>query len=338
MIKKLFFSAALLAPGLAYGGNPTADLSVKIVPPTSAACGTVPADVATVGFTTVALCNDFTTAIPNAVGTGLPSNWLNCDGTQAPVAGNVWHLWALAGGGTTIDCATQIVQATDTNGGGGLALKVALSAAQLSTTNGYANLTSLATIPWPNYTGWNNTNSWAHGYFEWTWRTEWDGGQGYGVTANNLAFWSDHLNALPRWEPDWFETIYGCCDTGLVGHGSDATLPQMRYNIDQSVYHTLGVLYTGNSSDANGALCTYIDGKFQACMTGVYAGGVSDSSVRSTLQIWNAIECNAGFGDVTCQTPPHFSYVNLWIKSIRVLTCSGGPSGDACLTPTIFTR
>src|SRR6516225_7800474 len=150
MIKKLFFSAALLAPGLAYGGNPTADLSVKIVPPTSAACGTVPADVATVGFTTVALCNDFTTAIPNAVGTGLPSNWLNCDGTQAPVAGNVWHLWALAGGGTTIDCATQIVQATDTNGGGGLALKVALSAAQLSTTNGYANLTSLATIPWPN--------------------------------------------------------------------------------------------------------------------------------------------------------------------------------------------
>ena len=33
MIKKLFFVAALLAPNLAYAGNPSTDLSVQVVPP-----------------------------------------------------------------------------------------------------------------------------------------------------------------------------------------------------------------------------------------------------------------------------------------------------------------
>jgi O-glycosyl hydrolase len=32
MVRKLFFTAALLLPGLAYGGNPSADLSVQVVP------------------------------------------------------------------------------------------------------------------------------------------------------------------------------------------------------------------------------------------------------------------------------------------------------------------
>jgi hypothetical protein len=32
MIKKLFFIAALLSPGLAYTSNPSVDLSIKVVP------------------------------------------------------------------------------------------------------------------------------------------------------------------------------------------------------------------------------------------------------------------------------------------------------------------
>jgi hypothetical protein len=43
MIKKLFFLAALMAPGLALGANPTADLSVQVVPagpPVGTNCGT----------------------------------------------------------------------------------------------------------------------------------------------------------------------------------------------------------------------------------------------------------------------------------------------------------
>src|SRR5690349_20905051 len=32
MLRKLFFTAALLLPGLAYGGNPSADLSVQVAP------------------------------------------------------------------------------------------------------------------------------------------------------------------------------------------------------------------------------------------------------------------------------------------------------------------
>src|SRR5215831_15560422 len=32
MVRELFYTAALLVPGLAYAGNPSADLSVQIVP------------------------------------------------------------------------------------------------------------------------------------------------------------------------------------------------------------------------------------------------------------------------------------------------------------------
>jgi hypothetical protein len=38
MIKQLFFTAALLVPGLTYGGNPSADLSVQVVPSATGSC------------------------------------------------------------------------------------------------------------------------------------------------------------------------------------------------------------------------------------------------------------------------------------------------------------
>jgi hypothetical protein len=38
MIKQLFSTAALLVPGLAYGGNSSADLSVQVVPSPTRAC------------------------------------------------------------------------------------------------------------------------------------------------------------------------------------------------------------------------------------------------------------------------------------------------------------
>jgi hypothetical protein len=38
MIRQLFSTAELLVPGLAYGGNPSADLSVQVVPSPTRAC------------------------------------------------------------------------------------------------------------------------------------------------------------------------------------------------------------------------------------------------------------------------------------------------------------
>jgi hypothetical protein len=68
MIKALFFTAALLVPSLAYSANPSGDLSVQVVPPSSngIACdigpnykGTIPNPAAAMGFTTC-LNFDFT--------------------------------------------------------------------------------------------------------------------------------------------------------------------------------------------------------------------------------------------------------------------------------------
>src|ERR1700730_16567866 len=71
MIKKLFFMAALLAPGLAYGGNPSADLTGQIVPAGSGP--PVPAPAAAAGFTTLAGNFDFSQPLY-----ATQSNWLDC--------------------------------------------------------------------------------------------------------------------------------------------------------------------------------------------------------------------------------------------------------------------
>jgi hypothetical protein len=57
MIKKLFFITALLVPGLAYAGSPSADLSVQVVPAESNPAAPTPAAAA--GFTTLAANFDF---------------------------------------------------------------------------------------------------------------------------------------------------------------------------------------------------------------------------------------------------------------------------------------
>jgi hypothetical protein len=95
MLKNVFFLAALLAPGLAYGGNPSADLSVQVTPggTTSTQCpSTAPAEAVHVGFTAMVLCNDFTQPLPNSAGTTTDPNYWGCvgHGTGGVLNGQVW--------------------------------------------------------------------------------------------------------------------------------------------------------------------------------------------------------------------------------------------------------
>jgi hypothetical protein len=53
MIKRVFITAALLVPSLAYSANPSANLTVQVDP-------AVPAEAAAAGFTTLAANYDFT--------------------------------------------------------------------------------------------------------------------------------------------------------------------------------------------------------------------------------------------------------------------------------------
>ena len=89
MIKKLLFTAALLVPGLAFGQNPSADLSVQVVPgtPSGIACaigpnymGTVPPGAAAAGFNTCAANIDFTNPALASL-----SSWLDAAGAATPL-------------------------------------------------------------------------------------------------------------------------------------------------------------------------------------------------------------------------------------------------------------
>jgi len=108
MMKNLLFTAALLVPGLAYGQNPSADLSVQVAPPSAGvACdygpnttlptGTAGTDLAASGFTHCVLNADFTDNSGATGGSGWvmnnPNTWLNqCKGTTS--WGLFWLMWS----------------------------------------------------------------------------------------------------------------------------------------------------------------------------------------------------------------------------------------------------
>jgi hypothetical protein len=94
MIKKLFVLAVLLLPSLAYGGNPSANLSVQVVPAASVgvACGigpnytgSIPAPAQMAGLTTCAANYDFTDSSYSTL-----TNWLDCS-TYGTGTGQ-WHI------------------------------------------------------------------------------------------------------------------------------------------------------------------------------------------------------------------------------------------------------
>jgi len=84
MIKKLFFIAVTLAPCLAYGADPTTNLSVQVVPPGTGL--TAPPQAAAQGFTTNMINADFTTGST----TGQTSVCLTCQ-PYSEVPGYQWY-------------------------------------------------------------------------------------------------------------------------------------------------------------------------------------------------------------------------------------------------------
>src|SRR5690348_16001070 len=99
MIKKLSFMAALWLPGLAYAGNPSADLSVQIVP------APPPAPAVAAGFTTLTLNADFSTPFY-----ANKANWLDCGGATSPQWYKQWV--AFGSNGVAAPCSA-ILQETD---------------------------------------------------------------------------------------------------------------------------------------------------------------------------------------------------------------------------------
>ena len=126
MIKQLLLTAALLAPGLAYAGTPSATLSGQIVAASNTACdqgpnvASIPAPAVAAGFTTCALNADFTTNTTDANGINYAntSTWIAECG--APARAYNFHVaWFLNNttlGGTS-SCARATILADPLGGG-----------------------------------------------------------------------------------------------------------------------------------------------------------------------------------------------------------------------------
>jgi hypothetical protein len=332
MIKKLFFTTALLVPGLAYGGNPSADLSVQVVPAGKAGtCGTIigqaATDSAAAGFNTCALYNDFTTAIPNTVGTGLPSNWLNC--TSGIDTGAVWN----ANSSYNIPCSaqSQVVDPVYGNQALDLHLNRSWLAGQGQQ---YGNFAQITSAPWDTDTTNPNAHSWSNGYFEITYRQDADN---FKFPGSQQAFWSwgqccgtGNTFVEQDFFEDWntggahMDIAWDWWGTGTFGNGTPYS------SHDARTYHTFGALITGNYN--NFAVCNYYDGTRIGCYNQSYQSG-QDGTQRRKVWVQNGAQCPTQFGDISC-VGASFNDSHMYIKSIRVVTCAAEPAGGSCLGNT----
>jgi hypothetical protein len=343
MFKNVLLAGALLVPVLAYGGSPSTDLSVQIVPavsttppppsptppppPTSGSCGAAPvgaaaSDVTAAGFTTCALYSDWTYGIPNSVGTGLPSNWLDCSETSGTTPNADWT-WGQAffNYDGTAPCSITggnsiISEATD--GNGNPALHVQLTQAQLATFGGWL----LSMGPYnPTASSASTPASWDYPlgvYIEYTMK---DSGTNINGYSNEMAFWTvSNSNygsgCLPSpgntIELDFNESItpsyatyYMHCPTGGTTIGGNS------YGFTISNYTTYGYLIT-NDGNNNLATCVYINGTRQFC----YSATTPDSqgAIYGRMSPWFYASFSCGSSCTGTE--------DTWIKYIKVYTCS----------------
>ena len=281
-------------------------------------CGPAPgtdaaADAAAAGFNTCALGNDFTTPIPNTVGTGLPVNWLDCaaDGSTS----FVWY-WGFIGPTSQVtvpSCSGHVAWNVQDPIYTNLALQLTLSDSDVST---YGNpASSMQTLNQSRSNPVPGPGEFGYAYYEWTFRDDSD------VDVNN-AFWTwtspsagvlagqsqsvaelDFTENLGLNRSDAAINLWG---PGGVNKGfhtvvSNAGLPD-------TSYHTWGALFTGDGGN-NFSLCSYLDGVRQACAPWSYTA-TGENLQRRFLIAW--IQHNGG----TIGT------VHQYIKSFKVLTCA----------------
>lgn len=295
MIKKLFLTAVLLAPALAYGGNPSVDLSIQIVP---AAAPSVPAAAQAAGFTTLAANYDFTQT--------LPSNWLGC----VPDDGQT-HQWYQQGQGNPPPC--DVAQVYDAVAGSNV-LDIPFKASYGSTY--FQNIQTSST----DYT---RATTFPNAYWEIVYRTQTSPSvpaPAYEVNGGvtTLFEWFFPGNSSPSGvEQDTVEEwlFYPSSPTdGLLdwntGASNSAQVFSGRRTFDPTQYHTWAARITSDGTTI--AQCSYLDGTQIGCGKINYSTG-SEATQRHYATIFAGIGCNFG--------QPNYGCVNRPITS--VYNCSG---------------
>jgi hypothetical protein len=293
--------------------------------------GQAAADVAAAGFNTCALYSDWTTQIPNNVGSGLPSNWLNdnkagWDGVSRwycgqgfvnddtfvcnmfsqvtdPVFGNL-ALRVRAGGNTprSLSFATVAYNNSPPYGLGTFPDGAYYEMRFRYSTSDIMNLYAMGL--WGNPVDWLGCpTSSSKGFLE---EDFYQLGVGVGGDAVSPSL-------------DWF----GCGDTGRFGGGIQT------FGQDMTQYHTVGWLSTSaGDSGGNFAVCMYWDGQRRGCTQDRYNDPVEYMEHRWIGHEWRT--CNEhGIADKSCRALP-WPIVDTYIQYIKVLSCPNWlQSGDA---------
>jgi hypothetical protein len=330
MIKKVFFMAALLVPGLAYAGSPSADLSVQVVPagPNPA----VPAPAAAAGFTTLALNADFTSpAYSNK------STFVNeCGATATPR----WH-WTLSLTSISLSC-NDISVVSD--GAIPQVLHIAFPPSEWTQGKPQGALTFPGVgYQQPTPCGTSIDCYPVETYIEVVYRTSLASWNQSGSNVGDLGFYPVGRGFKPdgSYPPnDWYEAdmveslglstanpSHGGGWGGMI-NGTFNFGPVTFWNMDGTQYHKLGVLVTDNGGTGTTSAwkCTWID---DVLVTSVGGNGNCVRQLGYSPVVFsqhdNSIEMNIGtFPNSTAPVNP----VEAWVQYIRVFECPGWKTGE----------
>jgi len=298
--------AALLMPGLAHGANPTADLSVQIVPAGSAPA--VPAAAQAAGFTTLALNADFSQ--PEYAG----SSWFDCGGSEN--TDKVWHQDDQLYNDGFPPCS-DIVQVND---GGNIVLDLIYRAGQ---TPHWQALTT------KSYDGNHSISYPFTGY----WEIEYS--QAAGIN-NNFTDWWSSCTGLPSCpagnltlELDYSEQSNGFGDSGYHNWavpggcgGHDCVVKPNNLNTTQ--YHKWAGLVTTDGTTV--WFCSLYDGSYNFCTTVQHTSDqINGVTGRNFAIISN------GKGDVG---QPMLQDSHMYIKSVRIWECANWQT-SMCYGPLV---
>jgi hypothetical protein len=341
MKKTLFFAAVLLVPSLAHSANPSADLSVQVVPPSSngIACdvgpnytGTIPDGAAKAGYTHCLMNLDFTNAQFTNVNT-----WINCFGASSPI------MWLGKG---SIPCdSSHFAMVTD---GGVQVLRIQFSQSDINAGLGESSLVSSnyqsnrifrgVTVPLGNYVEFvsrvNALHTASIGSLMWA-------PYFYNPESNDYDTfleedWGELGDSPTQTNPASLNTAGGWWNCGGVGgtcFGVGPISPPIYEN--PLVYNTNGMLITGDGSSATsfcgyhrqGTVAGLQHGDFVSCLQGNWQNPAGSYNGQANALVRNHMILTVGYEHGTAPTLSQTQIA--YTQRVTVWVCPGGgvPSG-----------
>jgi hypothetical protein len=330
MIRRLFFTAALLMPGLAYSANPSANLTVQIVPGSDPA---VPAPAVAAGFTTLIANLDFQNnqvcVGSSCVAASPVTNWLDCSGNDTT---KLFHKTFYLGASNTYPCNIDIVQDPSTST---TALDLQYLTSYPGTYGssdpfGIKHFVAMSTAT--NGSTISFTHPSASFYFEASYRIDNNTDPGSNASGPD-GVWesSDNSTCDVDLEPaelwgssgGFADGGSGVCNVGGPGWQSynEAILPSGWSVLD---YHKYAALRTTNGTNSVMS-CPYVD-DILVVQSGGACGNTYSALGTLTAKPW-VIAWVGGYGPPTYATLPAVN-MNLYIRYIRIWACATLTNGQ----------